>query len=149
MKKFLVVFIGLVLIAPVAVLADPTQYVDPLTATEQNPATTSANSPKYQSVTVSSNDENHIASTAYIKGAYNSAIAAVNKVYGVKQDTLYTDSNNPSSAGTVRQSVASGTSGAVVTGVTASDGIVTVTRGEITIPSGSASSSTRAQIWIQ
>ncbi len=34
-------------------------------------------------------DQTHIATTAYVKGAYNDAIAAVNKVNDSKQDQLY------------------------------------------------------------
>jgi len=113
MKKFLIIFVGLIMVAP-AFATEPT-YLYP---------------------------EASVASARLVEQAYNALDTA-------KQPTLYTDTNNPDSAGTVRQAVTSGTSGAVVTGVTASNGVVTVTRGEVTIPSGSASSSTRAQIWFE
>ena len=70
------------------------------------------------------------AAASYVDGAYNALNSA-------KQDTL-----------TSTNVVESG-SGAVVTGVSASNGTVTVTKGEVTIPVGSASSSTRATIWVQ
>ena len=54
-------------------------YTAPTSATQQNPApTTSAEAP-YGRVNIDTADQNHIATTAYVKGAYNSAIAAVNK----------------------------------------------------------------------
>ena len=70
------------------------------------------------------------AAASYVDGAFNSLDAA-------KQDTL-----------TSTNVVESG-SGAMVTGVTASNGTVTVTKTEVTIPVGSSSSNTRAAIWLQ
>ena len=70
------------------------------------------------------------AAASYVDGAYNALDSA-------KQDTL-----------TSTNVVESG-SGAMVTSVTASNGTVTVTKSEVTIPVGSASSSTRATIWVQ
>ena len=70
------------------------------------------------------------AAASYVDGAYNALDSA-------KQDTL-----------TSTNVVESG-SGAVVTGVSASNGTVTVTKGEVTIPVGSATSTTRATIWFQ
>ena len=43
---------------------------------------------KTYSMDIDTADQDHIASTAYVKGAYNSAIAAVNKVDSKKQATL-------------------------------------------------------------
>ena len=71
-----------------------------------------------------------IATASYVEGAYNTMDSA-------KQDTL-----------TSTNVVESG-SGAMVTGVTASNGTVTVTKSEVTIPVGSSSSNTRAAIWIE
>ena len=42
----------------------------------------------YQTATIGEHDDEHIATTAYVKGAYNDAIAAVNKVDSDKQDDL-------------------------------------------------------------
>ncbi len=76
-------------------------------------------------------DKTAVAATAsYVDGAYNAISTA-------KQDKL-----------TSTNVVESG-SGAMVTGVTASNGTVTVTKSEVTIPVGSSSSNTRAAIWIE
>lgn len=74
-------------------------------------------------------DKTAVAATAsYVDGAYNAIDAA-------KQDKL-----------TSTNVVESG-SGAMVTGVTASNGTVTVTKSEVTIPV--ANSNTRATIWFE
>ena len=70
------------------------------------------------------------AAASYVEGAYNIMDAA-------KQDTL-TSSN-----------VVESGSGAMVTAVTASNGTVTVSKSEVTIPVGSTSSTTRATIWLE
>ena len=70
------------------------------------------------------------AAASYVEGAYN----AINTS---KQDKL-TNTNV----------VESGT-GPIVSSVTASNGTVTVTKSEVTIPVGSASSNTRAIIWFE
>ena len=76
-------------------------------------------------------DKTSVAATAsYVEGAYTALDTA-------KQDKL-TNTNV----------VVSG-SGAMVTGVTASNGTVTVTKSEVTIPVGSASSNNRATIWFE
>ena len=71
-----------------------------------------------------------VAAASYVDGAYNAMNTA-------KQDKL-TSSN-----------VVESGSGAMVTGVAASNGTVTVTKSEVTIPVGSTSSSTRAVIWLE
>lgn len=70
------------------------------------------------------------AAASYVDGAYSALDTA-------KQNKL-TNTNV----------VVSG-SGAMVTGVTASNGTVTVTKSEVTIPVGSASSNNRATIWFE
>ena len=70
------------------------------------------------------------AAVSYVDGAYN----AINST---KQDKL--SSTNVVATG----------SGAMVTGVTANNGTVTVTKSEVTIPVGSTSSDTRAVIWLE
>ena len=70
------------------------------------------------------------AAASYVDGAYSAMNTA-------KQDKL-TSSN-----------VVESGSGAMVTGVTASNGTVTVTKSEVTIPVGSVSSNTRATIWLE
>ncbi len=64
--------------------------------TTQTPAAVGANgtvnraatSGPYQTATIGEHDDEHIATTAYVKGAYNDAIAAVNKVDSEKQAQL-------------------------------------------------------------
>ena len=73
-----------------------------------------------------------VASTSYVQGA-------VESVDSSKQDTL---------TSTNVVTVSSGT-GAMVTGVTADNGTVTVTKTDVTIPVGSVDSQTRARIWVQ
>ena len=71
-----------------------------------------------------------VAAASYVDGAYS----AINTA---KQDKL-----------TSTNVVESG-NGAMVTGVTASNGTVTVSKSEVTIPVGSTSSNTRAVIWLE
>ncbi len=72
-----------------------------------------------------------VAAASYVDGAYSAMNTA-------KQDKL-TSSN-----------VVVGTdNGPFVSAVTASNGTVTVTKSEVTIPVGSTSSSTRAVIWLE
>ncbi|MBQ6027505.1 MAG: hypothetical protein IJL21_03080 [Alphaproteobacteria bacterium] len=70
------------------------------------------------------------ATASYVEGAYNAIDA-------VKQDKL-TSTN-----------VVESNSGAMVTAVTANNGVVTVTKSEVTIPVGATTSSTRATIWLE
>ena len=72
-----------------------------------------------------------VAAASYVDGAYSAMNTA-------KQDKL-TSSN-----------VVVGTdNGPFVSAVTASNGTVTVTKSEVTIPVGSVSSNTRATIWLE
>lgn len=84
------------------------------------------------SATVDDADKSKPVAASYVKEAYNALDSA-------KQAKL-TSSNVVTPA----------SSGPVVTAVTASNGVVTVTKSEITVPVGSASSPTdHATIWIQ
>ncbi len=84
------------------------------------------------SATVADADKSKPVAASYVKEAYNELDSA-------KQAKL-TSSNVVTPA----------SSGPVVTAVTASNGVVTVTKSEITVPVGSASSPTdHATIWIQ
>ena len=71
-----------------------------------------------------------VVTRSYVEGAYNTMDAA-------KQDKL-TNTN-----------VVDSGSGPMVTAVTASDGTVTVTKSEVTIPVGATTSATRANIWLE
>ena len=70
------------------------------------------------------------AAASYVDGAYNAMDTA-------KQDKL--TSTNVVDSGT----------GAMVTNVSASNGTVTVTKTEVTIPVGATVSNTRATIWLE
>ncbi len=63
-------------------------YTAPAGETNLTPApTTNADAP-YGRINIDTDDQEHIATTAYVKGAYNSAIAAVNKLDAYKQNAL-------------------------------------------------------------
>ena len=72
---------------------DPVVAVGPAHASS-NPVVATANAP-YVTVTPTQADESHIATTAYVKGAYNDAIAAVNKVDSDKQGKLMNMESTP------------------------------------------------------
>ena len=55
-------------------------YTAPATADTNHPAPTTSAGPLYGRVNIDTADQEHIATTAYVKGAYNSAIAGINKV---------------------------------------------------------------------
>ncbi len=71
-----------------------------------------------------------VATASYVDGAYNAIDTA-------KQDKL-----------TSTNVVESG-SGAIVTGITANNGTVTVTKSEVTVPFGAMTSDVRAAVWIE
>ena len=61
-------------------------YTAPSAADTNHPAPTTDANPSYGRVNIDTTDQEHIATTAYVKGAYNSAIAAVNTVALSKVD---------------------------------------------------------------
>ena len=77
--------------------------------------------------------EANVVSTSYVKGA-------VDELDTAKQDKL-TSTNVVADA--------NGDANGYISAVTANNGTVTVTKSEITIPVGAATSATRAQIWVQ
>lgn len=93
---------------------------------------------KYALATEGDADGN-LASTAYVKGAYNATIKAVNKLQDVKQDVLSSTNVNVIESG----------GGAMVNDVSANNGTVTITKSEVTIPVGATTSITRATIWLE
>lgn len=87
MNKILGVSIAALLaVSPMLAEASPVThaagvtYTLPTRASDQAAAVTASASPKYDLASVDTDDQQHIASTAYVKGAYNSAITAINKV---------------------------------------------------------------------
>ena len=145
MKKFFVIFIGMMLIVPEMAKADPVQYVSPATASSQEGATVSSNAPKYDLNTITVADQGHIASAAYVKGAHNSAISAINYLSDSKQEVLNSGNNGNV---TIQNSTLP-----VVTGISADgSGEVIVTKGEISVPVGAASGNnvtSHASIWVE
>ncbi len=63
-------------------------YTAPAGADTNHPAPTTQAAAPYGRANIDTADQEHIATTAYVKGAYNSAIAAVNKVDSEKQGKL-------------------------------------------------------------
>ena len=63
-------------------------YTAPSAADNNHPAPTTGADAPYGRIDIDTTDQEHIATTAYVKGAYNSAIAAVNKVNDEKQAVL-------------------------------------------------------------
>ncbi len=55
-------------------------YAAPVHETQQTPAPTTNSYSPFGRVNIDTDDQDHIATTAYVKGAYNSAIAAVNSM---------------------------------------------------------------------
>ena len=149
MKKIFCILSILAIISPVFADNEPAALAhvtgdavntDPGTTNENGPVAT--NSPKYSTVADVAADASSAASAKYVKGAYNATIKAVNMVASQKQNTLNSGTNVTTSG-----------TGAIVSNVSASDGTVTVTKNEVTIPIGSQPSGTvpsgRAPIWIE
>ena len=139
MKKIFCILSILTIVSPISARADVVagtpSHADPATLAKDGNNNTI--NPGYALINSHDNDTN-AASAGYVKGAYNATIKAVNTVNSIKQDKL--TSTNVTTSG----------SGPVVTAVTANNGAVTVSKGEIQIPVGSASSPTdHATVWIQ
>ena len=82
MKK---IFILPILILPIAATA-----ADPVGPAHVNSGAVVATAPApYETATEQTGDSTTVVSASYVKGAYNDAIAAVNKVNADKQDNLY------------------------------------------------------------
>ena len=71
---------------PLTALADPVVSVGPAAVPSNGTAVIATANPPYQTLTPTNDDKSHIASTAYVKGAYNDSIAAVNKVADTVSD---------------------------------------------------------------
>ncbi len=90
--------IALIALAPITARADYTYtYTNtPARVTGNGPVTAAFDSAPYQIATIGDDDDEHIASTAYVKGAYNDTIAAVNSLDVSKQKILVLSaSENP------------------------------------------------------
>lgn len=136
MKKLLgISFFAMSVISPVLaddalpVAGTPT-HADPATIAQDGSNNTI--NPGYALIIANTNTDGNAASAGYVKGAYNASIKAVNTVASLKQDTL--TNTNVTTTGT----------GGVVTAVSASNGAVSITKSNITVPVGSASASTQS-----
>ena len=150
MKKLFGILAVLAIISPVFADDEPAApahvtgdavNADPGATNANGP--TAANNPKYSTVADIAADATSAASAKYVKGAYNATIKAVNMVADQKQNNL-----NSGNGGNVTESG----NGPVVTGISASNGAVTVAKGEITIPTSEPSGSApanRSSIWLE
>ena len=71
-------------------------YVAPASRDANHPAPMTSAYPFFGRINIDTDDQEHIATTAYVKGAYNSAIAAVNRLsdeFGHVQYSLTTYTN--------------------------------------------------------
>lgn len=139
MKKVFCILSILTFTSPLFAAAVPG---DPGATVSITTSTKAANVPGYGLVESSSSTDGNAASAGYVKGAYNATIKAVNMVADQKQNKLVSGTN-----------VSNSGSGYMVKDVTASNGTVTITKREISIPIGSAPSGTvdsgRAPLWIE
>ena len=73
-------------------------YIAPSGADNNHPAPITYHLAPYGRIDIDTADQEHIATTAYVKGAYNSAIAGINKVKSYtdsnKQTKLFTEDND-------------------------------------------------------
>ena len=79
----------------------------------------------------------NIVTTSYVQGAYN-------VLDGSKQEKLTSSGNSANVVVDTNTSLKP-----FVSAVSASDGVVTITKSDVTIPVGSTGSSGRAKIWVE
>ena len=75
--------LAIIAVLPLTTMAENisgAMYVAPAAADNDHPAPTTQAGTLYGRIDIDTADQEHIATTAYVKGAYNSAIAAVNTV---------------------------------------------------------------------
>ena len=88
MKTKTILSLAIMLALPFGAMAENisgAMYNSPTAADTNHPAPTTGAGAPYGRVNIDTADQEHIATTAYVKGAYNSAIAAVNKMNDDKQ----------------------------------------------------------------
>ncbi len=97
MKTNKIISLAIFALLPIAANAENisgAMYTAPTAADTNHPAPTTQADAPYGRANIDTTDQEHIATTAYVKGAYNSAIAAVNKVDSDKQTKLVNTGNN-------------------------------------------------------
>lgn len=77
MKIKIILSIAIIVALPFVVMADP--QVGPAEYSGNNPVVATGDAP-YATAEITNDDKTNIASTAYVKDAYNDTIAAVNKI---------------------------------------------------------------------
>ena len=87
--------LSLAILATLPFTAHATDPVGPAAGPANGTPVIATASAPYVTQTPTADDATHIASTAYVKGAYNDAIAAVNKVDADKQDQLMNMESTP------------------------------------------------------
>ena len=85
MKKYLILLVVVPLLPSIANADYTYDYVDTPATVEANGVVARAEDGPHQTLTIYNDDKSHIASTAYVKGAYNDTIAAINS----KQTELF------------------------------------------------------------
>lgn len=83
--KQLLLTLTIIALSTFAANADPVTPVGPSAVPANGTAVVATAPAPYVTITPTAADESHIATTAYVKGAYNDAIAAVNKLNSDKQ----------------------------------------------------------------
>ena len=78
--------LSIAIIAALPFAANATDPVGPAAVPANGTPVVATASGPYQTAEIGNNDGEHIASTAYVKGAYNDTIAAVNKVNSTVKD---------------------------------------------------------------
>lgn len=93
MKTKTLILSAIIAALPFSVMAENIQgamYVAPSSADNDHPAPTANSNTPYGRVNIDTSDQEHIATTAYVKGAYNSAIGGVNHLGVVVEDLVDT-----------------------------------------------------------
>lgn len=98
--------IVLIALAPITARADYTYTFTntPASVANNGNVTRADYSAPYQIATIGDDDDEHIATTAYVKGAYNDTIAAINTINETKQLLLSLSDSGAPASGYVVQS---------------------------------------------
>ena len=96
MRKQTILSLAVIATLPLTAHADITyvQTDTPAFVGKSGTANIATDTPPYEIAEITNDDATHIASTAYVKGAYNDAIAGMNKAYDIFQ--YYIDTKQPS-----------------------------------------------------
>ncbi len=155
MKKVFCILSILTIISPAFADDVPTPVPgDPGSTVAITDQTKAANVPGYNLINSHDETDGNAASAGYVKGAYNATIRAVNMVADQKQNKLGTvaPDKQDKTNGDMYSQDGGLSDGNFVTSVEGANGVVTVTRKEVTIPIGrptGTAPANRAPIWIE